>query len=137
MPWYETGGALSAGLRPQPRSRGPAHASQRYSLHSGHLPTRISENTLKILKFHGAGPTTLRGALARHADVLAPVHRGALDALAAFATDPQQAARLRRLASPDGRADFQAWAAAPGRTLLEAMQEFPSARPPLGQVHKP
>lgn len=86
----------------------------------------------KPLKFCAAGPTTLRSALARHADVLAPVHRGALEALAAFATDPQQAARLRHLASPDGRADFQAWAAAPGRTLLEAMQEFPSARPPLG-----
>ena len=43
-----------------------------------------------------------------------------------------QAARLRHLAAPDGKADFQAWAASPGRTLLEALQEFPSARPPLG-----
>lgn len=79
------------------------------------------------------GPISLRSALAKHADVLAPVHRGALEALAAFATDPNQAARLRRLASPDGKAEFQAWAVGPGRTLLEAMQEFPSATPPLGK----
>ena len=43
-----------------------------------------------------------------------------------------QADRLRHLAAPEGKADFQAWAVAPGRTLLEAMQEFPSAKPPLG-----
>lgn len=79
------------------------------------------------------GPISLRSALAKHADVLAPVHRGALEALAAFATDPNQAVRLRRLASPDGKAEFQAWAVGPGRTLLEAMQEFPSATPPLGK----
>ncbi len=79
-----------------------------------------------------AGPITLSSALARHADVLAPVHRGALEALAAFAADASEAARLRRLASPAGKADFQAWAVAQGRTLLEVMQEFPSAKPPLG-----
>ena len=39
---------------------------------------------------------------------------------------------MRHLASPEGTADFQAWAVSPGRTLLEALQEFPSARPPLG-----
>jgi len=78
------------------------------------------------------GPISLRSALARHADVLAPVRRAALGALAAFASDPAQAERLRHLAAPEGKADFQAWAVAPGRTLLEAMQEFPSAKPPLG-----
>lgn len=44
-----------------------------------------------------------------------------------------QAEQLRLLASPAGRGEFQAWAVAPGRTVLEAMQEFPSARPPLGK----
>ncbi len=37
-----------------------------------------------------AGPISLRSALARHADVLAPVRRAALGALAAFASDPEQ-----------------------------------------------
>lgn len=48
-----------------------------------------------------------------------------------------QADRLRHLAAPEGKADFQAWAVAPGRTLLEAMQEFPSSRPPLGASPPP
>lgn len=79
-----------------------------------------------------AGPISVKSALARHADVLAPVRRKSLEALAVFASDDKQAERLRFLASPAGRSEFQAWAVAPGRTLLETLQEFSSARPPLG-----
>ena len=78
------------------------------------------------------GPISLRRALALHADVLAPAHRETLEALAAFAVDAEEAARLRHLASPDGKAEYAAWVAAPSRSVLEVMQAFPSARPSLG-----
>ena len=79
-----------------------------------------------------AGPISLRRALALHADVLAPAHRETLEALAAFAGDPSEAARLRHLASPEGRAEYAAWVAGPSRSVLEVMQASPSARPTLG-----
>ncbi len=79
-----------------------------------------------------AGPISLRRALALHADVLAPAHRETLEALAAFAGDAPEAARLRHLASPEGKAEYQAWVAAPSRSVLEVMQAFASARPTLG-----
>jgi hypothetical protein len=64
--------------------------------------------------------------------VLAPAHRETLEALAAFAADAEEAARLRHLASPDGKAEYATWVAAPSRSVLEVMQAFPSARPSLG-----
>lgn len=67
-----------------------------------------------------------------HADVLAPVHRGTLESLAAFAGDAAEAARLRHLASLGGKAEYQSWVAGPSRSLLELMQAFPSVKPPLG-----
>ena len=69
-----------------------------------------------------------------HADVLAPAHRETLEALAAFAGDVDEAARLRHLTSPEGKAEYQSWVAAPSRSLLELLQAFPSVRPSLGAV---
>ena len=77
-----------------------------------------------------AGAVTLGAALARHADLLGPVNRAALQALAAFAGGAE-AARLRRLVSPDGAAEYKAWHCQ-SRCLLEVLEEFPGVRPPLG-----
>lgn len=64
-------------------------------------------------------PISLATALAYFADLLSSPRKDALLGLASCATDEAQAAKLKQLASPQGKAEYTSYIAKQHRSLIE------------------
>ncbi|GJZ15659.1 cytochrome P450 reductase [Tanacetum coccineum] len=51
---------------------------------------------------------------------------------ASLASDPKEASRIKFLASRDEKDEYAEWIFASKRILLDILEAFPSAKPPLG-----
>lgn len=96
----------------------------------------MKADTLIVMKRRPGGkqpystsPMRLGTAVARHADLLNSPRRDALLMLAESASEPADAARLRRLASPPGSEEYEDFVTKPQRSLLEVLAAFPSCAP--------
>ncbi|KAF9622050.1 hypothetical protein IFM89_029334 [Coptis chinensis] len=90
-----------------------------FSIHVGNEDGRPHAGSSLAPPF--PSPCTLRTSLIRYADMLI------------FSILLQsEADRLRNLASPAGKDEYVHWIVASQRSLLEVMDEFPSAKSPLG-----
>ncbi len=75
----------------------------------------------------GGAETNLTDALTTRLDIARPLDR-TVDAFAMAATDPKEAARLRRLSDGEDGAEPE------GADLLDLLEAFPSARPALADL---
>lgn len=96
------------------------------------IDVRLPSSNPALLPPPFPSPITLRDALTHHCELQQAPDKEALRILASHATDPTHAARLAHLASHDGRTDYATYVTAAQRSILDVMEDFPSARPPLG-----
>ena len=78
------------------------------------------------------GPVTLEFVLARFVDLLSAPSKASLKMLSAFATDGEEHEKLVRMSGLNGVEEYDKYIHAPKRSLLEVLNDFPSAKPTLG-----
>jgi sulfite reductase alpha subunit-like flavoprotein len=74
---------------------------------------------------------TVLDLVSRFLDFGGVPHRPFFEELAPYATDPEEADKLRELGSPEGTDLYFDYCVREKRSYVECMEEFPSARPPL------
>ncbi|ETV88103.1 hypothetical protein H257_01459 [Aphanomyces astaci] len=85
----------------------------------------------KATKLPFPTPATIRTILSQYLDLNAAPRKGALTALAHYATSSVDQDRLLRLASADGKAEYQTWVVDAHRTFGDVIEAFPSLQIPL------
>ncbi|RHY64798.1 hypothetical protein DYB34_012507 [Aphanomyces astaci] len=85
----------------------------------------------KAIKLPFPTPATIRTILSQYLDLNAAPRKGALTALAHYATSSVDQDRLLRLASADGKAEYQTWVVDAHRTFGDVIEAFPSLQIPL------
>jgi NADPH-ferrihemoprotein reductase len=81
-------------------------------------------------------PVSVRDALTRYVDLGGKVDRTMINHFAHWAADEGEKARMLRLSSSDGKAEYKSWAHDSQRSVLEMFEAFPSVRPPLEYVFR-
>eukprot|EP00899_Mesostigma_viride_P010618 jgi/Mesvir1/19558/Mv07030-RA.1 len=76
-------------------------------------------------------PCSLRVLLSHHVDLTGCPKKSVLRVLASCAKDDKEAARLRFLASSEGKAEYASWALDEMRGLADVLSAFPSLELPL------
>ncbi|ETW01203.1 hypothetical protein H310_06794 [Aphanomyces invadans] len=85
----------------------------------------------KTTKLPFPTPATIRTILSRYLDLNAAPRKGALAALAHYATSADEQDKLLRLASVDGKTEYQTWVVDACRTYGDVIEAFPSLQIPL------
>jgi sulfite reductase alpha subunit-like flavoprotein len=77
---------------------------------------------------------SVRDLLSWHLDICGPLRRGALEQLALFAREPEQAEKLAEMAGAAGADVFQLYCVQERRTLVELLEDFGSVSLPLARL---
>lgn len=120
-------------LRVLPRNRASAVSALLY-LYNWDPSSLVRLSSGSASHLNASLPARLDELLASSIDLGARVRRRFLERLAPFATSAREADRLCELSDPEGADEFATYAANEMRTPLIVLRDFPSARPPVGDL---
>jgi sulfite reductase alpha subunit-like flavoprotein len=91
----------------------------------------ISERNSRASRLGNLGRCSLKTLLEQYLDIGAVPKRSYFAALAPYATDPEQSAKLLELSGPGGTDLYFDYCIRERKTYIEVLEEFHSCRPPL------